>query len=81
MDKTTDNKREKLEKGTIDINEAKELLDSLRWTEDMVITNYEGERVWLKPCYIDGKRVGITDCCLESDPCDYHKKLATQKRQ
>lgn len=61
-------------------SDAIKTLKDLRWEEDMVITNDEGERVWLKPCYIDGKRVGITDCCLESDPCDYHKKLASQKR-
>lgn len=55
---------------------AKDLLSSLRWCEDMVITNYEGERVWLKPALDrNGKRHGITDCCLADDPCDYHKAL------
>lgn len=47
-------------------------LDSLRWREDTVITNHDGERVWLKPMYVDGKRVGITDCCLADEPCDSH---------
>lgn len=57
--------------------EASELLASLRWHEDMVVTNYEGERVWLAPCFDkEGKRHGITDCCLESDPCDYHRDFA-----
>lgn len=56
--------------------EAKELLKSLRWKEDMVITNYEGERVWLKPALdSNGKRHGITDCCLADDPCEWHRTL------
>lgn len=64
-------------KGEDVTNEAEELLKSLRWREDMVITNYEGERVWLKPALDrNGKRHGIVDCCLEEDPCDYHRALA-----
>jgi len=56
--------------------EAKRLLEGLRWREDMVITNCEGERVWLGPALSSkGERVGITDCCLEDDPCDHHKTL------
>jgi|GEM_PF-5449322 len=54
---------------------ARELLSGLRWREDMIVTNHEGERVWLKPCVVQGKRLGITDCCLADDPCDYHKAL------
>lgn len=55
----------------------KDMLDALRWREDTVITNHEGERVWLKPCInSDGKRIGITDCCPADDPCEYHKILA-----
>lgn len=59
----------------LDEKEIKELLESLRWKADMLITNYENERVWLTEKYIDGKRIGITDCCLESNPCDYHGNL------
>jgi hypothetical protein len=56
-----------------------ELLASLRWREDMVIMNYDGERVWLKVCFgADGKRNGITDCCLESEPCAHHAKIAAR---
>lgn len=56
--------------------EAKALLQSLRWTEGMVITNYEGERVWLGPALNSkGERSGITDCCFEDDPCEHHKTL------
>ena len=44
------------------------LMESLRWHEDMAIWNYEGEYVWLKPCYVEGKRVGIEDCCLVAEP-------------
>ena len=49
-----------------------EELRQLRWKEDMLITNDFGERVWLKPCIVDGKRVGITDCCPEDNPCEHH---------
>lgn len=56
--------------------DAKELLASLRWDVDMVITNYDGERVWLGPAMLDGKRVGITDCCLVEAPCDHHANVS-----
>jgi hypothetical protein len=56
--------------------DAKDTLESLRWKEDMLITNYDGERVWLMPCYDEfGKRIGITDCCFESAPCSRHKAI------
>lgn len=56
--------------------ELAELLESMRWKEDMVITNHEGERVWLKPCLNNaGERIGITDCCLADDPCDWHRTM------
>lgn len=55
---------------------AEELLDSLRWCPDTVITNPFGERVWLKEYYANGKRIGITDCCPEDLPCDWHLALA-----
>lgn len=59
---------------------AKSILNDLRWKEDMVITNYNNERAWLKPCLDDsGKRIGITDCCLESDPCDRHSTMYFSK--
>lgn len=48
-------------------------LESLRWREDTVVTNYDGERVWLAPCYdADGRRSGVTDCCREAEPCERH---------
>lgn len=60
------------------VEEAKLLLKALRWDVDMVITNYDGERVWLGPCLnSEGKRIGITDCCLERDPCAHHRALAS----
>ena len=52
-----------------------DLLKELRWHADMVITNYDGDRVWLKDCYDGLKKAGITDCCLESDPCEWHKDV------
>lgn len=51
------------------------LLESLRWKADMIITNYEGERVWLKELFHEGKQIGITDCCAADEPCDYHASL------
>ena len=50
-----------------------DILSDLRWTPDRVITNYEGDRVWLKACNTIPK--GVTDCCLETDPCEYHARL------
>ena len=49
------------------VGKPQDILDALRWRADMIITNYEGERVWLKQ--IKG---GITDCCLASAPCQRH---------
>lgn len=51
-------------------DEAKAILNELRWSADRVVDNHFGERVWLKQ--IEG---GITDCCPEDSPCDYHKRL------
>jgi hypothetical protein len=40
----------------------------------MCVTNDEGKRVWLGPCFNKkGERIGITDCCLESNPCKRHR--------
>lgn len=53
---------------------ARATLASLRWEEDQLIRNHEGEWVWLGPCYdSDGKRIGITDCCPADNPCERHK--------
>jgi len=54
------------------VNNLKNLLKTLRWKEDMLVTNHFGEHVWLKPCFIDGKRIGITECCFADDPCQHH---------
>lgn len=53
-----------------------DVLKALRWKPDMVVVNDFGETVWLKECYHEGKRIGITDCCEAADPCDWHKALA-----
>lgn len=59
---------------------ARQMLKSLRWDVDMVIENCDGERVWLGPCLdAAGKRIGITDCCLESDPCEHHAAIAARR--
>lgn len=55
---------------------ANNILDSLRWHDDMIIVNPFGERVWLKVCYDNkGKRLGVTDCCSTSYPCEWHQTL------
>lgn len=57
--------------------DAQQILNALRWHENMIVMNYEGSLVWLGPCFDDkGKRIGITDCCFASNPCDHHKALA-----
>lgn len=53
-------------------SEAEEILKAMRWKADMVITNPFGERVWLKRRFNPN---GLTDCCLESDPCAHHAAL------
>jgi hypothetical protein len=50
--------------------DVQEFLSEARWTADRVVTNHFGERVWLTHC--EG---GITDCCRESAPCEYHARL------
>ncbi len=50
---------------------ASELLVSLRWSADQLITNHLGERWWLKQ--IAG---GITECCPGDAPCVRHKALS-----
>lgn len=48
-------------------------LEKSRWEKDIVSTNHFGERVWLTPAYDNkGQRIGITDCCLEEEPCAKH---------
>lgn len=54
----------------IEQHDPRELLNSLRWKADQLITNHFGERVWLKQ--IDG---GITECCPEEAPCAHHARL------
>lgn len=54
------------------VENARELLSKLRWKEDSLIVNDFGETVWLKACFLKGERIGITDCCFASDPCNWH---------
>jgi hypothetical protein len=54
------------------------LLRILSWKPDMVVTNHDGHRVWLKESLDStGKRDGITDCCFVDDPCERHKRTLT----
>lgn len=68
------------ESPTPEKHDPKALLDSLRWKEDQCVTNHEGERVFLGPCYnSEGRQVGITDCCPEEYPCERHKLLKNKQ--
>ena len=58
---------------------AEAVLSGLRWQEASVIVNYEGDRVWLKACFLNGERIGITDCCLADDPCKWHESLGKSR--
>lgn len=58
------------------LSDHQNTLESLRWKADTIITNYEGETVWLKPRFnAQGKRIGITDCCLSDAPCPRHRRI------
>ena len=59
----------------VEIVKAKSLLAELRWGADQIITNYAGERVWLKSIEMPGCKNAVTDCCPVEQPCDYHKHL------
>ena len=59
------------------------LLESLRWKEDMLVTNAFGERVWLRPLFDENskKRIGITDCCEETFPCKWHAAISSSMQR
>jgi len=71
--------RESLERNPPTLDEAVSLLDALRRREDVVAVNDFNERVWFGPLIVDGKRLGITDCCFASDPCPRHRAMADAK--
>ena len=57
-------------------DEARRLLWSLRWREDMIVVTPLGQVMWLGPCYNrTGKRIGITECCFVTDPCAKHRSI------
>lgn len=51
-----------------------QVLADLRWRPDMVVTNDDGDRVWLK-----STGTGVTDCCSEDESCDRHATMATTR--
>ena len=52
------------------------LLGNRPLTPDTVITNYDGQRVWLKEAFDqNAKLIGVAACCPESEPCAWHKAL------
>lgn len=60
-----------------ELAKAEELLKALRdeTAPDRKFWTPHGDYVWLKKCELDGKIIGVTDCCLVSDACDYHASL------
>ena len=64
------------------MSEIEQIFASLRWDADMVVTSPFGERVWLKECFNEeGRRIGITECCLEDNPCEWHRSLEAHKEK
>lgn len=60
--------------------DAPHILKALRWKEDMHVVNDFGEHVYLRPCILNGVRVGITDCCVFDDPCPRHKRMQRESK-
>jgi hypothetical protein len=61
------------------VTKLADLLASLRWDVDQLVTNPFGERVWLKACLDErGNRIGVTDCCEADEPCDHHAAIAAK---
>ena len=58
------------------MSDALELLASLRWDVDSLVTSHLGERVWLKALVRNGARFGITECCFADEACPHHAELA-----
>ena len=47
------------------------------WQTDTVMVNQDGQRVWVKDAFSSkGQRIGAGPCCLESEPCPWHKSLS-----
>jgi len=57
------------------------ILRDLCWKEDMKVVNPFGEYVWLKPLFVAGTRVGITDCCFVASPCLHHAQMERNQKQ
>jgi hypothetical protein len=46
------------------------------WQPDTVV-NHDGRRFWVKEAFTrKGQRIGAGPCCLESEPCPWHKSLS-----
>ena len=53
------------------------LLGNVPLTADTVITNLDGAKVWLKDAFDPkGRRIAVSACCPESDPCPWHAAIA-----
>jgi hypothetical protein len=47
------------------------------WQTDTVIVNGDGQRIWVKDAFTGkGQRIGAGPCCLESEPCKWHRSFS-----
>jgi len=54
---------------------------NLDWQTDTVVINHDGQQVWLKDAFTSkGQRIGVATCCLESEPCEWHRALASMQQ-
>lgn len=51
-------------------------MSQLYWKANAIVTNHDGERVWLKQI-----PEGITDCCHVAEPCDLHLAMMVERGQ
>lgn len=58
------------------LSSFEDILELLRWKADMCVQSPEhGKFIFLKPLYINGEQVGLTECCLKTEPCERHVEV------
>lgn len=51
------------------------LRDELTPSVNKPFKNELNEYVYLKPLFLNGKRIGLTDCCSYDTPCKHHSRF------
>ena len=60
---------------------AKKLRGSLQGPADRVVAREDGQRWWLRLDYDpSGVQVGVTACCLEDEPCAWHRAIGKKPK-